>query len=60
MSAIGCTLRYNAEMKLAGGCLIVLAVLTTLMILEELALAAHRNPVGFSEYLRTFFGYWWP
>jgi len=37
-----------------------LAVFVTLMILEELALVAYRQPVGFGEYLGTFFYYWWP
>ncbi len=47
-------------MKVAGGCLIALAILATWMILSELALAAMRHPVGFGEYIGTVFSYWWP
>jgi hypothetical protein len=47
-------------MKVAGGCLIALAIMVTWMILSELALGAMLHPVGFGEYVSTFFKYSWP
>jgi hypothetical protein len=47
-------------MKVAGGCLIALAIIVTLMILNELAFSAIHHPVGFGNYIGAFFSYWWP
>jgi len=47
-------------MKIAGGCLIALAVLVTLMILNELAVASLHHPVSFGAYIGAFLSYWWP
>jgi len=47
-------------MKIAGGCLIALAIGVTLMILSEFAQAAMHNPVSFRDYIGAVLSYWWP
>ena len=47
-------------MKIAGGCLIVLAIAVALMIVNELAVVALRQKVSLGEFVNEFLGYWWP
>jgi hypothetical protein len=47
-------------MRLAGGSLIAIAVLTYWIVACDLAATAPLHPVGFWQYISAFFGYWWP